>query len=142
MKTKTEFVFLHKLDSFHFTSGHWCGVYQSCKMSIFLHETKPSNQILPEEKCVNHDRFGTKLNTTNTKYTFGGQLFTYLTNQARNFTMLYKYSAKKIICPNLPISLNGYICHIRDISQHWCIFIYLLKDTGVVHIYQLVISVK
>ena len=42
---------------------------QSCKISIILHGAKLSNQILTEEKRVNRDRFGTKLNKTNAKDT-------------------------------------------------------------------------
>ena len=49
-------------------------------MSIILHGSKPLNQILPDEKRVNHNSFGTKLNKTNTKDTFGEQLFIYLPN--------------------------------------------------------------
>ena len=33
---------------------------QSCKMSILLHGAKSSNKILPQEKHVNCDNFGTK----------------------------------------------------------------------------------
>ena len=51
MKTKTEFVFLHKLDSFHFTSGHWCGVYQSCKMSIFYTKQNRQTKFYPKKMC-------------------------------------------------------------------------------------------
>ena len=40
--------------------------------------TRIKNQILPEEKRVNHNSFGTKLNKTNTNVTFGEQLFIYL----------------------------------------------------------------
>ena len=35
-------------------------LYQSCEMSMLLHRAKLSNQILPEEKRVNRDSFGTK----------------------------------------------------------------------------------
>ena len=55
---------------------YWCGVYQSCKMSIFLHKTKPSNQILPEEKCVNCTILALKLNNTYNMDIFGEQLLT------------------------------------------------------------------
>ena len=46
-------------------------------MSIFLHEAKPSSQILPEEKRVNRDHFGTKIGRIDT---FGEQMLMILSN--------------------------------------------------------------
>ena len=57
-------------------------------MSINLHGAKPSNQILPEEKRVNQDSFGTKLNKTDTKDTFGEQLFIYLPNKTSLYPLI------------------------------------------------------
>ena len=50
---------------------------QSCRMSIFLHGAKPSSQILPEEKRVNRDHFGTKIDKGGT---FGEQMLMFLSN--------------------------------------------------------------
>ena len=50
---------------------------QSCRMSIFLHGAKPSSQILPEEKHVNRDHFGTKIDKGGT---FGEQMLMFLSN--------------------------------------------------------------
>ena len=36
-----------------------CSLSQSCEMSILLHGAKSSNKILPQEKRVNIDNFGT-----------------------------------------------------------------------------------
>ena len=44
---------------------------QSCRMSIFLHGAKPWSQILPKEKRVNRDHFGTKIDKEDT---FGEQM--------------------------------------------------------------------
>jgi hypothetical protein len=55
-------------------------------MSIFLHGTKPSSQILPEEKRVNRDNFGTKIDKG---VTFGEQMLIILSNYEsldRHFT--------------------------------------------------------
>ena len=46
-------------------------------MSIFLHGAKPSSQILPEEKRVNRDHFGTKIDKRDT---FGEQMLMILSN--------------------------------------------------------------
>ena len=46
-------------------------------MSIFLHGAKPSSQILPEEKRVNRDHFGTKIDKGGT---FGDQMLMFLSN--------------------------------------------------------------
>ena len=51
--------------------------WQSCRMSIFLHGAKPSSQILPEEKRVNRDHFGTKIDKGGT---FGEQMLMFLSN--------------------------------------------------------------
>ena len=55
---------------------------QCCKMTILLHGAKPSNQILPKEKRVNCESFGTTLIKTKKKDIFGEQLFIYLPNKA------------------------------------------------------------
>ena len=101
---------------------------QSCRMSIFLHGAKPSSQILPEEKRVNRDHFGTKIDKGGT---FGEQMLMFLSNYEsldRDIShRLCKSPPKKAsfskLCvlpnfyPNLPIFLHGYIRHIRDILQ-------------------------
>ena len=46
-------------------------------MSIFLHGAKPSSQIFPEEKLVNRDHFGTKIDKGGT---FGEQMLMFLSN--------------------------------------------------------------
>ena len=65
------------------TSGSSCGYWwhtecwQSCRMSIFLHGAKPSSQILPDEKRVNRDHFGPKIDKGGT---FGEQMLMFLSN--------------------------------------------------------------
>ena len=65
-------------------------------MSIFLHGAKPSSQILPQEKCVNRDHFGTTIDKGDT---FGEQIFMILSNYEsldRDIShMLCKSSQKK-----------------------------------------------
>ena len=59
---------------------------QSCRMSIFLDGAKPSSKILPKEKRVNRDNFGTKIDKG---VTFGEQMLIILLNYesfARHFT--------------------------------------------------------
>ena len=53
------------------------GSRQSCRMSIFLHGAKLSSQILPEEKRINFDHFGTKIYKGDT---FGEQMLMFLSN--------------------------------------------------------------
>ena len=98
-------------------------------MSIFLHGAKPSSQILPEEKRVNRDHFGTKIDKGGT---FGEQMLMFLSNYEsldREISHRLCKSQKRFyfskLCvlpnfyPNLPIFLHGLIRHIRDIL-HLC----------------------
>ena len=67
---------------------------QSCEMSILLHRAKPSNQILPKEKRVNRNNFGTKIDKG---VTFGEQMLIILLNYEsldRHFTFTIVCSLK------------------------------------------------
>ena len=112
----------------------FCVHSQSCKMSILLHEAKPSNQILHYYKCntlleAHKSRPFRYLNSTQRKkgsfwrpnvansITFRLFLNIIFANLAKKYSFLENCLFPQTFYHNLPIFLHGYICHIRDILQ-------------------------
>ena len=107
-------------------------------MSIFLHGAKPSSQILPEEKRVNRDHFGTKIDKGGT---FGEQMLMFLSNYEsldRDISHRLcksppkKASFFKIVCSpkllpqlaNIFTRINpSYPWHFASLSCWWCCWV-------------------
>ena len=104
---------------------------QSWKMSNLLHGPISTNQILPREKRVNRDIFGTS-NLQNRTYGVSCDelmwidyqfmavcplILFFCTYLPKNGLFLLIILAFQTFYPNWPIFLHGYIRHIRDIFQ-------------------------
>ena len=106
-------------------------------MSNILHGPISTNQILPGEKCVNRDIFGTS-NLQNRTYGVSGDekmwinyqsmavcqlILIFLHISSQKWLVFANYFSLSKFYPNWPIFLHGYIRHIygyiRDIFQEY-----------------------
>ena len=100
-------------------------------MSNLLHGQTSTNQILPQEKRVNRDIFGTTYKTELMGFLMMnkcGKNYQLILNllhiSSQKWLVFANYFAPQTFHPNWPIFLHGYI---RDIFQLWLIYTYYLK---------------